>query len=131
MQHRTSLSVQGLRVIIINDKENVFYPILYMNVERFKLVLDNKLDEPTVEGARPKSHMDGETDVRLMISYYNNEIEFWEPFVERTNIRLSIEKNAAEMLTYVCFRSPLKVNLTEELIENIMQAYIHLLQHKK
>lgn len=118
--------MHGLRVIIINDKENVFYPILYMNVERFKLALENKVEEASEEG-RPKARMAGETDVRLMISYYNNEIEYWEPFVERTNIRLSIEKHANEMLTYACFRTPLKVNLTEELIENVMQAYMHLM----
>ena len=51
-----------------------------MNVEKVNLVLENEIFA-----------LHGETDVNLMISYYNNKIDVWEPLLERTNIGLTIE----------------------------------------
>jgi hypothetical protein len=43
--------------------------------------------ENKVEGLR------GDTDIRMMISYYNNSLDVWEPFLERTQLRLTIEQD--------------------------------------
>lgn len=60
-------------MMIINDHENIFYPILAMNVDGCSLTLENRL-----VGLR------GDTDIKMMISYYNNSLDVWEPFLERT-----------------------------------------------
>ena len=51
-----------------------------MSIERILLVLNNKDDS-----------LKGETDIKLMVSYYNNNLDVWEPFLEKTNLKLSIE----------------------------------------
>ena len=43
IEHKTTLIMEGLRIILINDKENVFYPILYANIEKFSFEIENKL----------------------------------------------------------------------------------------
>ena len=63
-----------------------------------------------------------------MISYYNNSIEIWEPFLESTTLALKIEKDEKTLLAYACFKKPFNLNLTEELVESVMQAWLHLLK---
>jgi len=60
-------------MMIINDHKNIFYPILAMNMDGCSLTLENSL-----AGLR------GDTDIKMMISYYNNSLDVWEPFLERT-----------------------------------------------
>lgn len=124
------INVHGLRLILINDKENVFYPILYANIDRVGLVLDNAVEES--DGAQAgKSRMAGETELRAMVSYYNNRIEVWEPFLEAVTVNLQVSKDAGEILVLAGFKSPLKINLTEELGESLLQAYVDLQKIQK
>lgn len=76
-----------------------------MNVEKVNLVLENEIFA-----------LHGETDINLMISYYNNKIDVWEPLLERTSLSLSIEQDEFSSLIYTCFKNPLNFNITEELI---------------
>jgi len=105
VQFRTSVTLSGMHMMIINDQDNIFYPILQMNVEKVKLVLENKIFA-----------LHGETDINIMISYYNNKIDVWEPLLERTNLSLSIEQDEHSTLIYTCFKSAVNLNITEELI---------------
>lgn len=125
IETRTMINVHGLRLILINDKENVFYPILYANIDRVGLVLDNTVAE--ADGPEPsKSCLAGETELRAMVSYYNNRIEVWEPFLEAVTVNLQVSKEAGEILVLASFKSPLKINVTEELGESLLQAYVDL-----
>lgn len=64
-------------MLLINDQEQTFYPILQMNVEKFKVLVDNGTES-----------LQGSTDIRMMMRYYNNELDAWEPFLERTSLEL-------------------------------------------
>lgn len=105
VQFRTSVTLSGIHMMIINDQDNIFYPILQMNVEKVKLVLENEIFA-----------LHGETDIKIMISYYNNKIDVWEPLLERTNLSLSIEQDEYSSLLYACFKSAVNINITEELV---------------
>jgi len=75
--------------------------------------------------------LSGDTDIKIMISYYNNSLDIWEPFLERTHLRLSVEQDAHQTLLYACFKTPVNLNFTEELIENVLQTYTSLEKTKK
>lgn len=57
-----------------------------------------------------------------MISYYNNRIDVWEPFLEITTIRVSLTQDYSSSQIYCCFKEPVSLNITEELIENLANA---------
>ena len=81
-EFKISLNMSGIHMLIINDSNRIFYPILQMNIERIGM---------SIKSGNGK--MSGETDVKLMISYYNNSLDVWEPFLERTNIKLNVEQD--------------------------------------
>jgi hypothetical protein len=128
IETRSMINIHGMRLILINDKENIFYPILYANIDRVALVLENTLEQVQGPGqSEPvRSRMAGETELRAMVSYYNNRIEVWEPFLEAVTMNLQVAKEADETLVLAAFKSPLKINLTEELGESLLQAYVDL-----
>jgi hypothetical protein len=66
--------------MIINDRNNVFYPILQINIEKILMTLENK-----------SVGLKGDTDIKVMISYYNNSLDVWEPFLEKTALKIAIE----------------------------------------
>ena len=72
--------VEGIHVLLINDHEQTFSPILQMNVEKFKVVVENSIES-----------LKGSTDIRMLMRYYNNQLDAWEPFLERTSLDLQIE----------------------------------------
>jgi hypothetical protein len=80
VEARTSLDLSSIHILIINDGTQVFYPILQMSLERILLVMNNKEDS-----------LKGDTDIKFMISYYNNSLDIWEPFLEKTNLKFTID----------------------------------------
>ena len=58
-----------------------------------------------------------------MISYYNNSLDVWEPFLERTNLRLTLSQDRFQTQLHACFTTPVNINLTEELFQNVLPAY--------
>ena len=113
IKHKTIVNFQGIHMMIINDRKNVFYPILQLNIERISMALENQ-----------SVGLKGDTEIKVMISYYNNSLDVWEPFLEKTTLRLSIEQDAFSTLFYACFKTPMNINFTEELIENVLHAYM-------
>jgi hypothetical protein len=79
---KTNVNMNGIHMLIINDSNKVFYPILQTNIEKIWMSIENN-----------KDGLKGETDIKLMISYYNNSLDVWEPFLERTNLKLTISQN--------------------------------------
>lgn len=69
--------MSSVHVLVINDGSKVFYPILQMSIQRVLLVLNRKTDS-----------VQGDTDIKMMISYYNNDLDVWEPFLEKTNMKV-------------------------------------------
>ena len=41
MPFTAKIRVEGIHMLLINDQEQTFYPILQMNVEKFKVLVDN------------------------------------------------------------------------------------------
>ena len=106
--------------MIINDRENIFYPILQMNLDQIKMNLDNNI-----------SNLRGETEIRARVNYFNNKIDAWEPFLESTVMRLVVEQDENTSSLHTCFKTPVNLNITEEFIENLLNAYNDLIKSKK
>lgn len=107
-------------MMIINDHKQVFYPILQMSVDKLTLAVENKA-----------SGLRADTDIKMMISYYNNSLDAWEPFLERTHLRLSVEQDVEQFRVHAGFRTPVNLNFSEELLENVLPAYLALEKAKK
>jgi hypothetical protein len=120
VQFKTSVSMSGINMMIINDRKNVFYPILQMSIEKFDLRLENKIET-----------INGSTDLKIVISYYNNSLDVWEPFLESTNLALSFTQDQFVTHMYACFKTPVNLNFSEELIENVLHAYNSFEKTKK
>ena len=111
LEYKTKVQVAGLHMMIINDHESVFYPILQLNLEKLSLTVDNK---PT--------GMKADTEIRVLLSYYNATLDAWEPFLERAHLRLTVAQNPEKFACHCGLLSPLNFNISEELIETVMPA---------
>ena len=120
MQFKAAISLAGVQMMIINDHKQVFYPILQVKVEQLTLAVENK-----------PAGLRADTDIKMMISYYNNSLDLWEPFLERTHLRLSAEQDDYQSQVYAGFRAPVSLNFSEELIENVLPAYLAFEKAKK
>lgn len=121
VQFRTDVSLAGIHMMIVmSDRTNLFYPILQITAEKFAMLVENK--EQTMWGA---------TDVSLAVSYYNNRLDAWEPFLERTLLRLSMVQDQTRSHLYIGFPQPVSLNFSEELIETVVPAYLELERTKK
>jgi hypothetical protein len=76
---KTTANLAGVHVMVINDHKCVFYPIMQIHIDELTLALENA------------ESMRGDTDIKVLANYFNMRIDAWEPFLERTHIRLSLE----------------------------------------
>jgi hypothetical protein len=91
-----------------------------MNLDQIKMNLDNNI-----------SNLRGETEIRARVNYFNNKIDAWEPFLESTVMRLVVEQDESTTSLHTCFKTPVNLNLTEEFVENLLNAYNDLIKYKK
>lgn len=77
------------------------------------------------------SNLRGETEIRARVNYFNNKIDAWEPFLECTVLRLVVEQDENTSSLHACFKSPVNLNITEEFVENLLNAYNDLIKSKK
>jgi hypothetical protein len=111
--YKTTANLEGVRMMIINDHKQVYYPILQVHVQGLTMALEDK-----APGLR------GDTDIRVMASYYNKSLDAWEPLLERAHLRLSAEQDELQSRVHAGFRGPVNLNFSEELFENVLPAYI-------
>lgn len=66
--------------MIINDYNNVFYPVLSINVQHFRFKYQEEAGRTV-----------GETHLKAMISYYNAHAGEWEPLIEKTELHVLVD----------------------------------------
>lgn len=71
----------GLKLIIINDRDNNFLPVLSTNFSHFNIQWDHNARQSCVW-----------TDLNSSLNFFNVNIGVWEPFVERFGVKLMMNE---------------------------------------
>eukprot|EP00347_Sterkiella_histriomuscorum_P000566 403375355 len=104
----------GLKVLIINDYLQNFFPVLGMSISEFHYSSDQN-----------ETQKAGITQFSSAINYYNAEAGEWEPFIETFKIHFTIMeefKNQKRMMQCELPQS-LSLNITEKLVKNLSNTY--------
>jgi len=107
------LVTNGLKIIMINDKDSNFLPIISLNTSPFSFDWKHDAQGRVVLGM-----------VKASVNYFNVRIGRWEPFFEKFDLRLEgrVELEQKVERIEVCLPSLLNVNITEKLVENLYES---------
>lgn len=78
---QTQVVSHGLKLIIINDRDNNFLPVLSTNFSHFNIQWDHNARQSCVW-----------TDLNSSLNFFNVNIGVWEPFVERFGVKLMMNE---------------------------------------
>lgn len=104
----------GLKLIVINDRDSNFLPIASFNSTPFKS-----------EWAYNEKQNSIQTSLWLSINFFNVIIGRWEPFLEKFNFYANVnqDREFQKESMQLQINSPLNVNLTEKLVENVYESH--------
>lgn len=103
----------GLKLILINDRDNNFLPVLSSNFSHFTVHWDLNQKQQCIW-----------TDLNSSINFFNVNVGVWEPFVEPFNVKVMVnEEISAQNKNLQCnINTPLNINFTEKLVENLHES---------
>ncbi len=87
--------------MIINDSQNLFYPVLTLSLQNFQYA-----------SAAEFGSKSGQCVVKAMISYYNASVSEWEPLIEKTRIEYIYNDNKGQLFNMISIKNSLNINLT-------------------
>jgi hypothetical protein len=73
----TKFISMGVQVVLINDNDNIFYPVMTVNLSNFDYKSVGEFGQFT-----------GTSNLKTMISYYNPSASEWEPLIEKVKVEL-------------------------------------------
>jgi hypothetical protein len=97
----TKMISLGVQIVVINDSNNIFYPILTANLSNFEYKSIGEF-----------GHFNGKCLFKAMISYYNSSASEWEPFIEKTKIELMTNFFNGQIFNLISFKNNLNINVT-------------------
>ena len=103
----------GLKLIIINDIDNNFLPVLSTNFSNFKITMDKNAKQFCIW-----------TDLTISVNFFNVTVGVWEPFIEQftMNLMTSTEVESNKQNLSVTVATPFNINLTEKLVQNLYES---------
>mmetsp|Transcript_43263 Transcript_43263/g.41639 ORF Transcript_43263/g.41639 Transcript_43263/m.41639 type:complete len:235 (+) Transcript_43263:253-957(+) len=106
----------GLHIVIINDYNFVFYPVLSMTFQNFQYKRQQEGEESI-----------GESTLKGMLNYYNAQAGEWEPLLEKSKVHLQIKKHGEkDMEIAISFKKILNMNITETMVQTLIRTYFSL-----
>lgn len=98
---------------MINDIDNNFLPVMSLNFSNFKVQMDTNQKQMCLW-----------TDLQMSANFFNVNIGVWEPFIEKFNVKLMVNQEILARKQNIQFmiNSPLNINVTEKLIQNIHES---------
>ncbi len=102
-----------MKLILINDRENNFLPVLSLNFGHFTIQWDCNPNQSCLW-----------TDLNMSSNFFNVNVGVWEPFIEPFNFKLILKEETIAKIKNVSltFYTPLNINLTEKLFENLYES---------
>lgn len=98
----------GVHVMLINDSQGVFYPLLNLAIDHFKFKF-NKLFTDSICTSL----------LNAFASYYDSKHSEWEPLLERLKVHLMI-KNGNKIVLET--KNDVNLNLTTEMLSTVLQT---------
>ena len=110
----TQFSSKGLKLLLINDRDSNFLPIVSLNSSPFQVLWTQNLTLCSLTA-----------NLKLSINFFNVNMGCWEPFLEKFSFSLvQLEDFQSKMSSLdLKFDSPINMNMTEKLVENIQESY--------
>ena len=110
----TKYSSKGLKLLLINDRDSNFLPIVSLNSSPFEVIWTQNLTLCSLAA-----------QLRLSVNFFNMNMGCWEPFLERFGFALlQLEDYSSKMSSLdLNFGSPINMNMTEKLVENVQESY--------
>ena len=110
----TKFSSKGLKLLLINDRDSNFLPIVSLNSSPFEVVRTQSLTLCSLA-----------TKLRLSVNFFNMNMGCWEPFLERFSfVLLELEDYKSKVSSLdLNFATPINMNMTEKLVENVQESY--------
>lgn len=96
----------GLHVMLINDSQGVFYPLLNLAMDHFKFKINKLFDDSICTSL-----------LNAFASYYDSKYSEWEPLLERLKVQLMI-KNGKKIVLEI--KNDVNLNLTAELLSTVL-----------
>lgn len=96
--------------MVINDYNNVFYPVLSLNMQSLKF----SFSEDTGGTTRNYS-------LKGMLSYYNFDSSEWEPFIEQTKVRIIVDTYKNQKNIMIRFLKNVNFNITDMMIKILIE----------
>lgn len=109
----TQVISYGLKLIVINDIDNNFLPVMSLNFSNFKVQVDSNAKQ-----------MCAWTDLKTSANFFNVNIGVWEPFIEKFTIKVMMNQEilAKKQNLQFAITTPLNINITEKLLQNIYES---------
>lgn len=97
--------MEGVQVVIINESNNIFYPVLTVNMSPFEYKSIGEF-----------GHFNGNCKLKAMISYYNASASEWEPLLEKTTVELMFDSFKGQVFNLISLKKNLNINITTQLL---------------
>lgn len=94
---------------MINDSENIFYPVMTVNLSEFDYKSVGEFGQFT-----------GTSLIKMMISYYNPGASEWEPLIEKVKVELMTNKFKGQEFNLIQFKSDFNVNISTQFMQTII-----------
>jgi hypothetical protein len=103
----------GLKLIVINDRDSNFLPIMSLNSSPCKITAYNTPQQSSIE-----------TVFKLSLNFFNVNIGMWEPFIEKFQFAITSTQDIIQkkLIMNMVFPEPVNMNFTEKLIENLNES---------
>ena len=101
----------GVQVVLINDFNNIFYPVLTVNLANFEYKQVGEFGQ-----------YNGRCLVKAMLSYYNPSASEWEPLIEKVKIELMTNHYKGQIFHLISLKSDFNVNVSIELMQSLIQT---------
>lgn len=106
------VSLAGLRVILIDDMNNLHLPMFDMSVSTISVQVQNW-----------SSRLSVETSVPLQLNYFDINNSHWEPVVEPCTFDVNVQQNdKGAFAVNVTNAKKLDVNVSHDLVSSVLQV---------
>ncbi|CDW82625.1 ph domain containing protein [Stylonychia lemnae] len=114
-QRLKRIQSSGIQIVVINDYNNTFYPVISANIYNFLYKMQEEYDKKV-----------GDTQIKGMVSYYNSIAGEWEPLIEKVKIQYLSESQDQQTKILLQCRNDLNLNFTEQLMQTLISTYKQL-----
>lgn len=102
---------KGVQLVLINDHNNIFYPVLTVNLTNFEYKSVGEFGQHN-----------GRCLVKALVSYYNPAASEWEPLIEKAKVELISNHYKGQIFHLISLKNDFNINVTTEFMQTVIQT---------